>query len=152
MNDNFRPKHEPKQEEQLDLIHTSAAEFEQALTTLSNLKDGEHHDFIARWPANLQSLCELMRSTLEKRNVKDAIIVSEIMTTALSVYMGGRHLYIPNGDRLKKALRDIRIWRDFKGNNIEALSRQHHLTERHITQIVAEQKAAEIARRQRKLF
>ena len=143
-------KHEP--EEQLELMHTTAEEFEQALNTLSNLGEGEHEDFVQRWPANLQSLCELMRQTLEKRNIKEAEKVSEVLTTALSVYMGGRHLYIPNGDRLKKALRDIRIWRDFKGNNVEELSRKHNLTERHISQIVAVQKAAEIARRQRKLF
>ena len=143
---------DPNEEHQLELMHTTAEEFEQALHTLSNLKDGEHEDFLQRWPANLQSLCELVRQTLEKRNIKDSERVSEVLTTALSVYMGGRHLYIPNGDRLKKALRDIRIWRDFKGNNIEALSREYHLTERHITQIIADQRAAAIARRQRNLF
>jgi len=61
-------------------------------------------------------------------------------------------MYIPSGECLKVALRDIRIWREFKGNNIEKLSRHYCLSERRVNQIVAEQRAAFAARRQRGLF
>ncbi|WP_335695451.1 Mor transcription activator family protein [Shewanella psychrophila] len=49
-------------------------------------------------------------------------------------------------------MRDIRIWREFKGNNLEQLSRDYGLTERRVSQIIAEQRAAFVARKQRRLF
>lgn len=66
--------------------------------------------------------------------------------------LGSRDMYIPNGERLKDALRDIQIWREFKGDNIESLSRKFGLTERRITQIIKFQRAAYVARNQRSLF
>ncbi|AYV12972.1 Mor transcription activator family protein [Shewanella algae] len=139
-------------EEQLELLSAGCEELEQALLTLSSLDDDERIEFTRRWPSTLQSLCELMRITLKEYKVSDSALVAEALTTTLSTYLGGRDLYIPNGDRLKDALRDIRIWREFKGNNLEQLSRQYGLTERRISQIVAEQRAAFVARRQRGLF
>lgn len=139
-------------EEQLELLTDSAAELELALETLQSLKADEREDFIRRWPSTLQSLCELMRITLEGHKVPGALALSEALATTLSSYLGGRDLYIPNGERLKDALRDIRIWREFKGNNLEQLSRDYDLTERRISQIIAEQRAAFVARKQRRLF
>ncbi len=138
--------------EQMDLIHSSAFELEQALETLQTLKPDERTDYIKRWPSTLQSICELMRITLEGQKVSNAMVISEALATTLSTYLGGRDLYIPNGERLKDALRDIRIWREFKGNNLEQLSRDYGLTERRVSQIIAEQRAAFVARKQRRLF
>lgn len=78
-------------------------ELEQALETLQTLKPDEREDFIKRLPSTLQSLCELMRITLE-------------------------------------------------GNNLEQLARDYSLTERRVSQIIAEQRAAFVARKQRRLF
>lgn len=139
-------------EEQLELLGAGSEELEQALLTLSSLDDDERIEFMRRWPSTLQSLCELMRITLKEYKVSDSALVAEALATTLSSYLGGRDLYIPNGERLKDALRDIRIWREFKGNNLEQLSRQYGLTERRVSQIVAEQRAAFVARRQRSLF
>ncbi|AQS38602.1 hypothetical protein Sps_03475 [Shewanella psychrophila] len=138
--------------EQMDLIHSNAFELEQALETLQTLKPDERSDYIKRWPSTLQSICELMRITLEGQKVGNAMVISEALATTLSTYLGGRDLYIPNGERLKDALRDIRIWREFKGNNLEQLSRDYGLTERRVSQIIAEQRAAFVARKQRRLF
>lgn len=141
-----------EQGEQLDLLATNTAELEQALATLATLKPDEREDFIRRWPSTLQSLCDVMRVTLKQHNIVDADNVSEALATSLSAYLGGRDVYIPNGERLKNALRDIRIWREFKGNNLEQLSRDYGLTERRVSEIVAEQRAALVARKQRRLF
>ncbi|MCE9679594.1 transcriptional regulator [Shewanella sp. AS1] len=142
----------PEGEQQLELLHTNHKELEQALDTLANLRPDEREDFTKRWPSTLQSLCEVMRVTLEGQAVDNAVHLSEALATTLSTYLGGRDIYIPNGERLKDALRDIRIWREFKGNNLEPLSRKYGLTERRISQIIAEQRAAFVARKQRKLF
>lgn len=137
---------------QLELIATESTELEQALLTLSSLNADERLDFMQRWPSTLQSLCELMRVTLEGHAINNSVQISEALATTLSTYLGGRDIYIPNGDRLKDALRDIRIWREFKGNNLEQLSRKYGLTERRISQIITEQRAAFVARKQRRLF
>ena len=139
-------------EDQLELIQASHLELEEALETLKNLKPDEREDFTKRWPSTLQSLCELMRVTLEGQAVSNSVHISEALATTLSTYLGGRDIYIPNGERLKDALRDIRIWREFKGNNLEQLSRNYDLTERRVSQIIAEQRAAFVARKQRRLF
>ncbi|MCH4295595.1 transcriptional regulator [Shewanella sp. 3B26] len=140
------------EDEQLELLGAGSEELEQALLTLSSLDDDERIEFMRRWPSTLQSLCELMRITLQEYKVAEPALIAEALATTLSSYLGGRDLYIPNGERLKDALRDIRIWREFKGNNLEQLSRQYGLTERRVSQIVAEQRAAFVARRQRGLF
>ncbi|WP_299001750.1 Mor transcription activator family protein [uncultured Shewanella sp.] len=140
------------QDKQLDLVPSSAEELEQTLAVLQSLTEDERKDFIHRWPSTLQSLCELMRVTLEGYKVNNALMLSEALATSLSTYLGGRDVYIPNGERLKDALRDIQIWREFKGNNLELLSRSYGLTERRVSQIIAEQRAAFVARKQRKLF
>ncbi|WP_299494930.1 Mor transcription activator family protein [uncultured Shewanella sp.] len=140
------------QDKQLELMPSSAEELEQTLAVLQSLTEDERKDFIHRWPSTLQSLCELMRVTLEGYKVTNALMLSEALATSLSTYLGGRDVYIPNGERLKDALRDIQIWREFRGNNLELLSRSYGLTERRVSQIIAEQRAAFVARKQRKLF
>lgn len=148
----MKPDLDNQQDNQLDLLATNAAELEQALAALSELKDDERSDFIHRWPSTLQSLSALMQVTLKKHGISNADRISEDLATGLSLYFGGRDMYIPNGESLKKALRDIKIWNEFKGNNLEQLSRDYGLTERRISEIVAEQRAAFVARKQRRLF
>mgnify|MGYP001763048734 CR=1 FL=1 len=148
----MKPDLDNQQDNQLDLLATNAAELEQALAALSELKDDERSDFIHRWPSTLQSLSALMQVTLKKHGVSNADRISEDLATGLSLYFGGRDMYIPNGESLKKALRDIKIWNEFKGNNLEQLSRDYGLTERRISEIIAEQRAVLVARKQRRLF
>lgn len=142
----------PDNDEQLELLGNDGGELEQALLTLASLNEDERSEFTRRWPANLQSLCELLRSALRSRGVNDADALAEQLATLIGGYLGGRDMYIPSGERLKVALRDIRIWREFKGNNLEQLSRQYGLSERRVSQIVAEQRTAFVARKQRRLF
>ena len=148
----MKPDLDNQQDNQLDLLATNAAELEQALAALSELKDDERSDFIHRWPSTLQSLSALMQVTLKKHGISNADRISEDLATGLSLYFGGRDMYIPNGESLKKALRDIKIWNEFKGNNLEQLSRDYGLTERRISEIIAEQRAVLVARKQRRLF
>lgn len=79
--------------EQMDLIHSNAFELEQALETLQTLKPDERSDYIKRWPSTLQSICELMRITLEGQKVGNAMVISEALATTLSTYLGGRDLF-----------------------------------------------------------
>lgn len=137
---------------QLTLMGDSPEALERALEQLDNLSDDERQALQSRWPETLQSLSELLRVTLDAKGIKDSAKLADALATTLGTYLGGRHLYIPTGERLKAALRDIAIWRDFTGRNLEQLARQYGLTERRIAQILQAQRQAEKARRQRQLF
>ncbi|GGP73655.1 MULTISPECIES: Mor transcription activator family protein [Shewanella] len=132
----------------MDLLKYEIAELEQALNTLKNLKPDEREDLLKRWPSTLQNLCELMRVTLEDNNVPNSVALAKTLAT----YLGTRDMHIPNGKSLKDALRDIQIWRQFKGNNLEQLAIEYGLTDRRVNQIITEQRTAFVARKLRRLF
>ena len=67
-------------------------------------------------------------------------------------YMGARMVYFPTGEKLKLALRDALIFREFKGHNQLALAKKHDVTVTRIYQIVAEQTALFVKERQGRLF
>ena len=66
---------------------------------------------------------------------------------ALAHYHGGRTFYLPRGDKLEQALRDVRMWDEFNGKNIGELCTRYKLTEQRVYQVLAEQRAL----RQRKI-
>ncbi|MGI3040178.1 Mor transcription activator family protein [Shewanella algae] len=139
-------------EEQLELLGSDSQELEQALLTHASLYEDERSEFMRRCPTNLQSLCELNRTALHSRGVYESDVLAEHLATLIGCYLGGRDMYIPSGERLNVALRDICIWREFKDNNLEQLCRLYGLSERRVSQIVAEQHTAFVARKQRRLF
>ncbi|MCG7565878.1 transcriptional regulator [Pseudoalteromonas sp. CnMc7-15] len=137
------------EEKQSDLF---GSEVDQLQACLANLEGQELNDVRKRWPSTLQSLVILLKRELKKKNIADADKVAEGLTFALSHYFGGRDIYLPTDQRLKAALRDIQIWSEFKGNNVECLAVKFSLTERRVLEIIQEQRKAENARRQRSLF
>ncbi|CAG21963.1 Mor transcription activator family protein [Photobacterium profundum] len=77
-----------------------------------------------RWPSTLQSLSEVLNSELKRTKVDEPHLADKL-TIALGHYFGGRDIYIPNGSKLKSALRNISIWREYNGRNIEQLAATH---------------------------
>ncbi|WP_022944638.1 Mor transcription activator family protein [Pseudoalteromonas ruthenica] len=142
-------KTNPPEKSQSDLF---GSEVEQLQACLANLEGQELDGVRKRWPSTLQSLVMLLQRELEKKNIADADKLAEGLTFALSHYFGGRDIYLPTDKRLKAALRDIQIWAEFKGNNVECLAIKFSLTERRVLEIIQEQREAENARRQRSLF
>ncbi len=120
-------------------------------TLLDNVEQIANDDIRQRWPSTLQSLSELLHLELKRQGI-DQPYLSDKLVISLSHYFGGRDIYIPTPNNLQVALRNIQIWRDFDGRNTEQLAIQHQLTERQITSILKEQRAAEFHRRQRALF
>ncbi|WP_087022458.1 Mor transcription activator family protein [Thaumasiovibrio subtropicus] len=133
---------------QQEIFTESTSELHDLLDHLEHIApDALQH----RWPSSLQSIAELFRFELERSGVTDPHIANKLVLS-LGHYLGGRDIYIPNGNILKTAVRNIQIWRDFNGRNIEALAVQYQLSERQITSILKEQRTAEVKRRQRALF
>ncbi|MGF1688725.1 transcriptional regulator [Photobacterium japonica] len=135
-------------EQQQEIFKTEAAELELLINSVSEIADDNVRQ---RWPSTLQSLSEVLNSELKRANI-EAPHLADKLTIALGHYFGGRDIYIPTGTKLKSALRNIAIWREYNGRNIEQLANHHKLTERQITEIIREQRQAEVKRRQRELF
>ncbi|MDO6497347.1 Mor transcription activator family protein [Photobacterium sanguinicancri] len=134
--------------QQQEIFNTEAAELEMLINNVSDIADEQVRQ---RWPSTLQSLSEVLNSELKRAKV-DAPHLADKLTIALGHYFGGRDIYIPTGTKLKSALRNIDIWREYNGRNIEQLANRYKLTERQITEILREQRLAELTRRQRELF
>ncbi|MDO6542797.1 Mor transcription activator family protein [Photobacterium sanguinicancri] len=135
-------------EVQEEIFNTESTELELLLSDVDHISESHMRQ---RWPSTLQSLSEVLHSEL-KRAGNTTPHLADKLTIALSHYFGGRDIYIPNGSKLKSALRNISIWREYNGRNIEQLANHHKLTERQITEIIREQRQAEVKRRQRSLF
>lgn len=136
-------------EQQTELFGESV---EQLQECLSKLPPEDAAEVRKRWPSNLQSLALLVTNELSKAKVSNAQSLGEQLTLAIGHYFGGRDMYIPTDQRLKAALRDIQIWQEYKGNNLEQLATKFGLTERRVAEIVQNQRKVEVERRQRSLF
>lgn len=70
----------------------------------------------------------------------------------ISQAWGGSVIYMPRGILFKLSERDIQIWRDFTGNNHQALARKYGVSEQWVYQIVKKMRKEEIDRLQPDLF
>lgn len=136
-------------EQQAELFGSSVEELQHCLTQLS---PDDAAAVRKRWPSNLQSLALLIEAELTKAKINEPRMVGEAITLAIGHYFGGRDVYIPTDQRLKAALRDIQIWQEFNGYNMESLAIKFGLTQRRVAEIIHQQRSAEIQRRQRSLF
>ncbi|QUN06450.1 transcriptional regulator [Shewanella yunxiaonensis] len=147
-------------EDQLELLPDDAAELQELLNRMRELDPNERDYFIngvqdeqSHWPSTLQSLCAVMEATLAANDIPNNRRTAEELAMVIGNYFGGRgDVYLPNGSRMKTALRDIEIWRHYNGKNLAELAQDYGMTERRVYMIVAEQRRAMVARKQRKLL
>ena len=106
------------------------------------------------WPGDLVELAEVIRAQLKREGVEDEAIYqqAERVLLAMSFLCGGRNYYLPKGERIKNALRDKRIYDQFKGNNHRELARQFRLSEQKIYEVIREQMQLHRSRVQHNLF
>lgn len=102
-----------------------------------------------RWPQELAALLRVMETTLVRLGVDSAraFALAAAQAADLAIYRGGRLLYLPQGQRLKLALRDAEIWRQFTGRNHQELADAHGLALQSIYEILREQRALNMDRR-----
>ncbi len=107
-----------------------------------------------KWPQTLAEIVDVLVDTARRAGigVDDAWAQAERSVLAISAYIGGRSIYLPRGDRVLEAIRDRRIWSEFRGDNTVELARRYDLTERHVQRILAEQRDLHVKRVQRPLF
>lgn len=107
-----------------------------------------------QWPELLADLFAVHEAYNLRQGMSAAAAAVDARDRCLleAQYMGARMVYFPTGEKLKSALRDALIYREFKGHNQLALAKKYNLTVVRIYQIVAEQTALFVKERQGKLF
>jgi len=104
----------------------------------------QHGDDIVKWPQSLADFMAVTESaitrTMPDMESDSAHTLARNITISLAHYLGGRQTYLPRDVRLQRALRDYRIYRDFRGRNYEALARREGLTVTQVYNIVAAQR------------
>lgn len=103
----------------------------------------------SRWPQTLLALIDVVNSAVGKQVVVDSKQLALRIVVAISFYIGGRSIYLPRGDELKEALRDIDIYERWRACPDDA-ARQALIadvqlelgcTDRHVWRIIAVEKA-----------
>ena len=103
------------------------------------------------WPSLLLELHEIVQKRLAVRGIDMPELAFECVLD-IGEHIGGMQVYLPRGDRLRMQIRDIKIWNEFNGSNINALTRKYKLTAQSIYKICAKMRKIESAKRQPDLF
>lgn len=90
-----------------------------------------------KWPKNLAELVSIVDNRLAKEKL-DKPLLAEKLITDISIYLGGRDIYLPRGSSLSRFIRNLRIYQAFNGRNADELAKEHGFSRRQIDNIVAQ--------------
>ncbi|HHW4286127.1 TPA: Mor transcription activator family protein [Yersinia enterocolitica] len=115
---------------------------------LEHLEGGDSER--GRFPELLKQINELLRCELERLggNGKHSLE----LVVAISKQIGGSQVYFPRGQVLEDLVRDMRIWRDFDGHNINELVERYHVTYKTVYKAIRRMRKLESKKRQPELF
>lgn len=100
----------------------------------------------ARFPSLLSELNALLRVELERLGYDPKHSIE--LVAAISGKIGGMQVYFPRGQVLEYLVRDMRIWRDFTGNNVEELVERYHVTYKTVYKAIKRMRRQEMNKRQ----
>ncbi|CAH3481906.1 MULTISPECIES: Mor transcription activator family protein [Enterobacteriaceae] len=100
----------------------------------------------ARFPSLLSELNALLRVELERLGYDPKHSIE--LVAAISGKIGGMQVYFPRGQVLEYLVRDMRIWRDFTGNNVEELVERYHVTYKTVYKAIKRMRRLEMNKRQ----
>ncbi|WP_337840491.1 Mor transcription activator family protein [Rheinheimera sp.] len=138
-------------EMQLDAFADSE-DLQQVLQELDKVPADQRAEVMRKVPALLQSLVEIFGACLKSQGLKEPQPVAEKLVITLAEAYGGIYTYLPRNEKLKAELRNIRMYREFNGRNVDELAQRYDITTVQVYAILREQTLAEKARRQMKLF
>jgi len=102
-----------------------------------------------RWEGMLNTLITSTMATLRRNGITEE--ASELLAPSVVLDLcnaiGGQIVYFPRGTVLRRALRDVRVYRDWSERNMgpQELAARYHLSVQTVYEIIAKQR--EIARR-----
>ncbi|MEZ8102128.1 Mor transcription activator family protein [Vibrio bivalvicida] len=104
----------------------------------------------SRWPELMLTVHELLKDELSKANVDENLAL--VLVARLCKDTGGTQYYFPSGDHLKHQLRNMFIWRDFNGQNVQELSLKYKLSTQKVYDALRDMRKIEVHTRQHNLF
>ncbi|HIF9532283.1 TPA: Mor transcription activator family protein [Photobacterium damselae] len=103
-------------------------------------------DEVHRWPETVREIYLLFKHEIGDQRQALGLLVS------LCKNFGGVQFYLPRGSQLDIAVQNLKIWNEFKGNNVKELARKYEVSEQHIYRILAKMRKSEFKRTQYDLF
>lgn len=105
----------------------------------------------------MADVADTIIAELNRQGIANAHHVGCQVAISLCQERGGSYWYIPRGEGLTRALRDMAIWHEHDGtvtgaNGIEALAKRNGLTEISVWRILARQRALHVQKVQSELF
>lgn len=105
------------------------------------------------WPASLRNLFDVVAAALRhapagsdiERQARDVVL-------AIAEYLGGEKVYLPTGEALRRAVRNVMIYRLAGKVRAKDLGKRFRLTESAVFEIQEEQRRLLVGRLQGKLF
>jgi Mor family transcriptional regulator len=94
---------------------------------LDSLNAKQLNQLTQKWPKNLAELVSIVDNRLAKEKL-DKPLLAEKLITDISIYLGGRDIYLPRGRSLSGFLRNLRIYQAFNGRNADELAKEHGLS------------------------
>ena len=138
-------------EEQKDLLGEHSFS-DDLLAHLDEIPD----DVRKKWPKDLAALIDLYQASMLRMGYdeRDAKKIAHTLLAEQAMYCGGRHVYIPKGDRFRQAVRDIDLFNDWHDRGIvpDELAIRYKLSTQHVYRIIKEQRAIHMKRVQPGLF
>ena len=136
---------------QEDLFDTEHATVGDLFDHLDNIPANEIYH---KWPSTLSDIIEILKCELIRQgeDLDKAQGSAAKLVGVMAHYFGGKSVYLPTGEVLKDALRNVKIYQEFDGKNVPELVSKYRLSESHIYAILREQRALLRKRYQRDLF
>lgn len=99
-----------------------------------------------RWPELLKEFHDVLKRQLVHEGADVALAPRLLL--AICEHLGGCQVYIPRSDSLKRTVRDLQIWNEFNGHNVDELVQRHQMSFVSIYKVLARMRALERKRRQ----
>lgn len=122
--------------------------------TNDNTHRNPSQELTNRWPTLLVEVIDVMQAELQRQQFAEtqAKLTASKLVGVMAHYFGGKSFYLPAGDKIKEALRDVQIYQEFTGNNVRELIKKYRLSESTIYAILRTQRALQRKRHQMDLF
>lgn len=107
-----------------------------------------------KWAPLLANLLRVLEARFKRSGTPDPKAYRDAADIVLTIaeYFGGRVVYLPKGEGLRKALLHAEIWRKFTGRNVPELAQEFGLTEIYVYEVLRAQRKLNARKIQGRLF
>ena len=103
-----------------------------------------------KFPVLIAELNDLLRYEFQRIGIAPSHSIEVV--SAICSQLGGIQIYLPRGTVLEYFIRDIKIWRDYTGDNVKELAHKYEVTFNTIYKAIRRMRRIEHLKRQPKLL